>query len=358
MPISIRRIFRFRRAAPLATAITACALAVLPVGSAAAPSLGQLGQQLSAQQSRQQQLQSSLSSLSGLISSLSGQINLIRSREAAVQADLDRDRAALAQAQSALVRERRLVAQLKRQLAAARALLARQLVSHYESDSPDLVSVVLDSSGFTDLLERLTFLRDAEREQQTVIAATALAKRRADSAEARLAALEQTESQLAANAAVRVRALAGMSSLLERKQAALQQAQAVQRAALGASQAKARQLQGEISSIQAQQAAAQQQQQQQSQSAGSAGPALGQSGGWAIPYAIVLCESGGQDLPPNSAGASGYYQIIPATWSAYGGTGPAAYLAPKAEQDAVASRIWDGGRGASAWVCASIVGIH
>jgi hypothetical protein len=77
-----------------------------------------------------------------------------------------------------------------------------------------------------------------------------------------------------------------------------------------------------------------------------------------IPYAIVLCESGGQNLPPNSAGASGYYQIIPGTWSLYGGTGPAAYLASKAEQDAVASRIWDGGKGASAWVCAGIVGIH
>jgi hypothetical protein len=72
----------------------------------------------------------------------------------------------------------------------------------------------------------------------------------------------------------------------------------------------------------------------------------------------VLCESGGQDLPPNSAGASGYYQIMPATWKGEGGSGPAAYLASKAEQDAVASRLWNGGAGASNWVCAGIVGIH
>jgi hypothetical protein len=90
----------------------------------------------------------------------------------------------------------------------------------------------------------------------------------------------------------------------------------------------------------------------------ASGPALGPSGGWAIPYAIVLCESGGQNLPPNSAGASGYYQIMPATWKLFGGSGPAAYLAPKSEQDAVASRIWNGGAGASNWVCAGIVGIH
>ena len=72
----------------------------------------------------------------------------------------------------------------------------------------------------------------------------------------------------------------------------------------------------------------------------------------------MLCESGGQNLTPNSAGASGYYQILPSTWKLFGGTGPAAYLASKCEQDAVASRIWNGGYGASNWVCAGIVGIH
>lgn len=79
-------------------------------------------------------------------------------------------------------------------------------------------------------------------------------------------------------------------------------------------------------------------------------------GEWAIPAAIVMCESRGENLSPNGAGASGYYQIIPSTWSAYGGAGSDAYLAAKPEQDMVASRIWDGGRGASQWVCAGIVG--
>lgn len=78
-------------------------------------------------------------------------------------------------------------------------------------------------------------------------------------------------------------------------------------------------------------------------------------GQWAIPAPIVNCESTYQNLPPNSAGASGWYQIIPSTWKSYGGTGPAAYLAPKSEQDAVASRIWDGGKGSGQWVCAGRV---
>jgi len=76
--------------------------------------------------------------------------------------------------------------------------------------------------------------------------------------------------------------------------------------------------------------------------------------GWAIPSSVVQCESGGRDLPPNSAGASGYYQIIPSTWAAYGGTAyaPSAYQASEQEQAVIASRIWDGGAGAGQWVCA------
>lgn len=77
-------------------------------------------------------------------------------------------------------------------------------------------------------------------------------------------------------------------------------------------------------------------------------------GDWAIPAYIVECESHFQNMPPNYAGASGYYQIIPSTWIGYGGGQFAsqAYLASKSAQDLIASRIWDGGAGASQWTCA------
>jgi hypothetical protein len=76
-------------------------------------------------------------------------------------------------------------------------------------------------------------------------------------------------------------------------------------------------------------------------------------GNWAIPSSIVQCESTFQNLPPNSASASGYYQIVTSTWLAYGGGRYAsqAYLASKSEQDVIAARIWDGGNGARQWVC-------
>ncbi|HUA03352.1 MAG TPA: transglycosylase family protein [Solirubrobacteraceae bacterium] len=353
-----------------ATGVAVLGLALVPISSSADQSLGQLHSQLGAVQAHESSLAASISSLSGLISSLDSQIALVESREAEVRAELARDRSKLAAVQRALTRERQLLALLKARLARARMLLSRQLVSNYEQSKPNLVSVVLESNGFTDLLDKITYLKDAQQAQQAIIAVTKLAKARADAAEAHLATLQNTDRQITSETAQRVRALVGMNTLLHAKEGALQQARGAKQNALAATRSRGAALQAEIGRVEAAQAAAEraalaaQQQQQQAASSGSssgpvpAGPTYGASGGWAIPYAIVLCESGGQNLTPNSAGASGYYQIMPATWKLFGGTGPAAYLASKAEQDAVASRIWNGGAGASNWVCAGIVGIH
>jgi septal ring factor EnvC (AmiA/AmiB activator) len=349
---------RLAAAAALAAASFA-GNALLPGSSrAGTPSLGQLNQHLGQAQARQQSLAASIGGLSQSIASLDRQIELVQSREAAVRADLQRDQARLDAARLALRRERRLLAVLIARLARARMLLARQLLSSYEGQHPDLVSVVLEARGFKDLLEKLTYLRDAERQQQSVIHVTRAAKAQANAAARALAGLEASDRAITAATAVRARALAGMDVLLSSKQGALQHARDAQQIALAASRASVGHIQAQIAQAQAEQAAAAAQAATTSGIPTPAGPSYGPNGNWAIPYAIVLCESGGQNLTPNSAGASGYYQIIPSTWAAYGGTGPAAYLASKAEQDAVASRIWAGGTGASAWVCAGIVGIH
>ena len=70
----------------------------------------------------------------------------------------------------------------------------------------------------------------------------------------------------------------------------------------------------------------------------------------------MQCESGGQNLPPNSAGASGYYQMMPDLEGARR-LDAAAYQASKAEQDRLAAQLWAGGAGARNWVCASLVGM-
>ncbi len=346
----------------LASAIVVVALAVIPTTTAGAASIGQLNSQLGQEQSHQQTLSAAISRLSGEISSLDSQIALVQSREAAVRAELDHDRDVLAKTQVELAKTRKQVAILKARLARAQLILSRQLVSNYEGSPPDVVSVVLEANGFSDLLDKLAFLRKAESQQSSIITVTRRAKALADAADKRLAKLEVVQKRETVAAILRERALEGMNTLLASKEAAVQHARSAQQNALAASRAKSQQLQSAISKLKAKQAAEQAAAAAQAAATSStpaatnSGP-LGPSGGWAIPYSIVLCESGGQNLPPNSAGASGYYQIIPSTWTGFGGTGPAAYLAPKSEQDAVASRIWDHGAGASNWVCAHIVGI-
>ncbi len=222
---------------------------------------------------------------------------------------------------------------------------------------------MLSSSGFQDLLNQLSFLGRAEHEQKTLISTTTAAKQQATQAARRLAGLQSTDRRTTHDAVLRQRALVGMNELLQSKQSALGKARAAQSAALQASRERSQALKHEISKVKAQQAAAAAAAAKASAQAAAdtalptpTGPALGADSGWAIPWAIVDCESGGQNFPPNSAGASGYYQIIPSTWQANGGTGPAAYLTSKAEQSAVAKRIWDTS-GPGAWDCASIVGI-
>ncbi|MBK8295297.1 MAG: transglycosylase family protein [Solirubrobacterales bacterium] len=63
----------------------------------------------------------------------------------------------------------------------------------------------------------------------------------------------------------------------------------------------------------------------------------------------MMCESGGNYSALNPSGAGGAYQIMPATWKAYGGKG-LPNEASKAEQDRIAALIY-AASGTSPWVC-------
>lgn len=86
-------------------------------------------------------------------------------------------------------------------------------------------------------------------------------------------------------------------------------------------------------------------------SSSSSSSSYSSTGGFSIPTYIVMCESGGNYHALNpSTGAGGAYQIEPGTWRAYGGTG-SPQNAPKAEQDAIALKIYQA-EGSSPWSCA------
>ncbi len=319
----------------------AAGAAALPLTAAAGPSVSQLSTALGAQRSQARALAGSAQALGTLISRLDGQVALIEGRRAAVEADLAADQTRLAGVRVAQATEHARLVRLVARLEIARIVLARELVTSYENDPPDVVSVVLTAHGFADLLDRLEYVRIAKQHQHDVIAATSTAKARTQTAARQLAALEVRDRTITDAVAARARAVATISQLLQGRRAILQAARTARLVALRSTQARTGQLQKALDKLKAELAT-------------SAGQAYGS---WAIPQAIVMCESGGQNLGPNYAGASGYYQFLPSTWSGLGGSTPAAYLAPKSEQDRLAAKLWDGGRGAHNWDCAAIVGI-
>lgn len=374
---------RYRRALPALTlAAAAAAAATLAVGNAApaaASGIDQLNSALSANHAHTQQVSAALATTGQQIKTLTGQVSLIDSRLAGVQSQLGEDQEQVRDDADQVARERAAARRFKRHLARARTNLAHQLVSRYEEGSPSLVAVVLESKGFAQLLENVDFIGRAESEEQSLIKAARTDKARADAAAARATTLRDAESKVTAAREIQERSFAGMQTVLSSRQDALAHVRAAQSAALAAAHSRGTQLTTEIAHEQAQEAAAQAAARalaasQEAAATTSETTTTGASdttttgasdtagashayGEWVIPASIVMCESGGQNLPPNSAGASGYYQIIPSTWTGFGGTGPAAYLASKQEQDAVAARIWRGGAGAQDWVCAGIVGI-
>ena len=332
--------------------------------------LGATQSQLNSTRNREQSLAGDVQTLNGQVSSLATQISIVEGRLATARERLATEDDRVAADKVSVARERRRLIRLHHVLGRAEQALALELRSQYEQPQQSFMSLVVDSGGFQQLLDGLQYLSRAKQQEQSVIVFTRTARAMALAASARLVKLEQTDTRAASVASTQNNALAGMSALLNSRDAALAHERAAQSVALAASQAQGAKLESAIATIQKQEAAAQAAAQavvvphytdgSPSSSAGSLSPSAGSlssSAGWAIPYAVVLCESGGQDLPPNGAGASGYYQIEAATWKDFGGSGPAAYLAPKSEQDVVAAEIWNGGKGASNWTCARIVGI-
>ena len=248
-------------------------------------------------------------------------------RSAALARKLDAAEAELAATQERLER--------------AQAVLAQRLVEIYKSSGMNEVDVLLDSEGFEDLATRADLLgriQDADR---------ALAERvrelKADVQEQvqKVSRAKERSDELNAEVEAARDEIAAARAAAEARAAQLQDARAAQAASV-------EQLEGQMSEwteeVQRLEDISEEEATEEVANWNNFGP-------WAIPEAIVMCESGGnfQALNPSS-GAGGAYQILPSTWAAYGGK-RLPHQAPPAEQHRIAAMIW-ADSGPAAWVCA------
>jgi peptidoglycan hydrolase CwlO-like protein len=270
------------------------------------------------------------------------EVGILERRLGAAQAEVTEAETRLATTEQRLERARRRALELRKRLAAYREHLARRLRERYMSGQPDITTVVLEADGFRQLLETLKFLNRVERSDTRLVGLVRSARFDARREQHDLDVLARRQRDAAETVRRRRDALAEITAGLRARRAALARARAARLAALGNARADRRRAERTLRRLLAERR--------------RAARATGPGGPWAIPWAIVQCESGGQNLPPNSAGASGYYQMMPETWAGLGGSTKHAYQAPKAEQDRLAAKLWAGGAGAHNWVCAPLVG--
>jgi peptidoglycan DL-endopeptidase CwlO len=168
---------RIRRTAAVVAiaALTALTLvAVLPRSSVAASyqaiqaSIGDKQAAIDRARAKEGVLTGAISALSKRIRTMSREIGSLRRREARVQNTLDARRAQLERVRARYEEEHARFVRLRRELRRSQGVLAERLIAIYKADQPDMLSVILESDGFSDLLVRADYM-SAIGEQDSVI---------------------------------------------------------------------------------------------------------------------------------------------------------------------------------------------
>ena len=132
-------------------------------------------------------MEQSITSDSSQIAEYQGRLRDLQARLAGIESSLAIQQRLLLRIQGEFDAARARLARLRIDLVRDRRLLAAQLVSQYESPAPDLATVVLESRGFSDLLERLDQMRTLARHNARVLKRVARDKARVAVLTSRLA---------------------------------------------------------------------------------------------------------------------------------------------------------------------------
>jgi peptidoglycan hydrolase CwlO-like protein len=355
-PISSRRAGRQAKRGPLRYLVVLTALGALlafPLAHAGADSITDLNSKIASAQSQAQGLAAEVDAKAAQAAAARQQAATAAAREAQLSAVLAKGQQREAELETRVQETQAHLVKTRARLHRALRQLSQRLVDIYQGDSPDAAELLLSSRGFADLANRAELLgriqdSDASLAGQVRSLRNQVADELAQVKDARAQAIAFNQRVSAARDQI-----ASVRANAEAQAAALQQAQAQAAAAANSLRSQVSGWESQVQQIQAIQA----QQAQQAAASQQAAAAQAQQtvsswvGNWAIPQAIVECESGGNFNAVNpSSGAGGAYQILPSTWQMYGGSGAPQNASPS-QQSAIASQIW-ADSGPSAWECA------
>lgn len=233
------------------------AWAAIPLPSSGAPLQSRIESkrgQVGAKKKRERVLAGDVAHWSRRINLLQGDIATLQSRQVRLQAELDAKRAELARIQQRLRQERLRLSRLRARLAEGRQALGVRLVELYKADQPDYVTVLLESDGYTDLLERTEFMRRVSDQDRRIIEFVQVNKAEATRTAKRLDGLEERQRQITATVAARRDQVAAIKNKLVDRRGNYRDARAEKSTMLASTRENRRQLEGDLKELEAESA--------------------------------------------------------------------------------------------------------
>jgi peptidoglycan DL-endopeptidase CwlO len=227
------------------------ALPVLSPGASLGSRIEQKRRQIEHKKGRERVLSSTVARYTSRIGALQGDITVLERRQLRIQGDLDAKRAELARIQDDLRQERIRLARLRSRLAEARIALSNRLVELYKADKPDVVTVVLESNGFADLLERTEFMQRVSDQDARIIDRVRIARAQAVRTAKRLVVLERRQTNIAAAIQARRDAVSRIRSQLVDRRDQFAAVRSDKAQALASTRDSRRHLEGDLAALEA-----------------------------------------------------------------------------------------------------------
>ena len=261
---------RTRTLAPLLLCLVIAGSATLAQGQDLQSRLDERRSELEQEKERKGVLSSELADYNSRVDQLAGEVAVLRNREAIVVAELRR-------VQHRLNLEKARLERLHEQLHRSLNVLRNRLVGIYRSGNPDLLTVMLESDGFDDLVSRYEYLRRIEEQDSSIVGRVRTLR---NGTRVTVDRVTQDRNEIEEKKAELVRT----RTQLEAREAELAAARDTKAAALDEVESHIEQLEGDVSDLQGQ---IQQQLQAATETAGveplQAGPVQAASGGWVWP---------------------------------------------------------------------------
>ena len=291
------------------TAFTACACAF--IGATQIPSSSaDLSNQIAANQSTAQSLQSEINAESAQIQTTTNGVAAARQRYSMIETRLQNSVHELQNVQMRLMSARDELLTLERKLTVASNALAANLRTEYENGSPNLVDVILNSNGFSTLLDQVDFMKRVQQQDAEIVSFTKTARAKVMTEATNLGIYEQHDKTLTDSILSERTHAAAIQSALLKQQITEESRRTGNKSKLAHIQAQTQSLQAKYNEIEAAYAA------QQKESAAQVDTQTNvQAGGLAIDTgSVVTPPAGAPQAVDEMIAAGNAIATLPYVW--------------------------------------------